>query len=383
MPFSLPRNAFNRLRARLHNQRVVSLSPLTTAQGRVLLSYLLFTPDIETQHTHHTNLWECYCMAQTWRALGFAVDVVSYGNGRFVPRAHYDICVDIHSNLERWTPILPPDCLKILHITGAHWIYQNGAEYARLLALQTRRGVSLVPRRIVPPSQGIECCDTASFVGNSWTRSTFDFAKKPLTRIPLSTHFRAPFPENKDWDAARRRFLWMGSTGAVLRGLDVVLEAFATLPEFQLDICGSIEAETDFFAAYERELRQLPNISLHGFVSLNGAGFAQILAQCGAIIYPSASEGGGGSVVAAMHGALVPVVPPSASVEIGDWGVQLAEISVEGVREAALQIAAWSPQQLQQRARATWEYANNTHTRDQFARHYADFAASLINSLGA
>lgn len=46
----------------------------------------------------------------------------------------------------------------------------------------------------------------------------------------------------------RENFLWLGSRGAVLKGLDLVLEAFARMPDLQ--VSGPVEDEADFAAAY-------------------------------------------------------------------------------------------------------------------------------------
>lgn len=365
---------------RLQNS-VLTLDPEPSAppaRGRVLLSYLNFAPHFEERQKGHTSFWECRQIAYTWRDLGFSVDVIAYSNARFEPRHAYDVCIDIHDNLERLAPLLPPRCLKILHATGAHWIYQNAAEYARLLALQERRGVTLIPRRIVPASLGIQTCDCATYVGNDFTASTFAFAAKPMTRIPLSTHYRADFPHDKDWNAARSRFLWMASTGAVLRGLDVVLEAFASLPHLHLDVCGDVAAETDFFAAYQRELAQLPNVSYHGLVSLESPLFERVSKGCGAMIYPSASEGCSGSVIAAAHAALVPVVPVSSGVDLGEAVWALPAISVEAVSEALATVSSWSPTEIERRARRVWERVNAQHTREIFAARYREFAQTVL-----
>ncbi len=96
--------------------------------------------------------------------------------------------------------------MKILHITGAHWLFQNQAEYTRLLALQQRRGVTLNPRRIAPAIAGIEHADCATILGNQFTMGTFRYAGKPLYRIPLSTTIQYPWPEEKNLRPAVRVF---------------------------------------------------------------------------------------------------------------------------------------------------------------------------------
>ena len=56
------------------------------------------------------------------------------------------------------------------------------------------------------------------------------------------------FPKNKNFNEARKHFLWFGGGGAILKGLDLVVETFASLPHLQLSIIGP--------ASYEKSLRK-------------------------------------------------------------------------------------------------------------------------------
>ena len=133
------------------------------------------------------------------------------------------------------------DCVKILHIDTAHWLFHNTAEHQRLLALQQRRKLTLPTRRSLKPNSAIECADYATILGNEFTISTYQYANKPLYRVPISAPVEYPWPEDKDFDASRRHFLWFGSVGFVHKGLDLVLEAFAEMPDYQLTVCGPID----------------------------------------------------------------------------------------------------------------------------------------------
>ena len=152
----------------------VSLLPDGSVKGRVLLSYIVepfLTPQRQEISSTHTNFWECTQIARTFLEFGYAVDVIDWVDTAFVPRLEYSFVVDIHSNLERLAPLLDSACVKILHITGSHWLFQNQAELKRLYGVQQRRGVTLLPRRTVPPSLGIENADFATIIGNEFTMS--------------------------------------------------------------------------------------------------------------------------------------------------------------------------------------------------------------------
>jgi glycosyltransferase involved in cell wall biosynthesis len=284
--------------------------------------------------------------------------------------------------LERWEAALPKDCAKILHVTGAHWLTQNYAEFARLEALKNRRGVVLSPRRQVTPSYGIECADLAVVLGNSFTASTFHYANKPIIRVPISSAYAFDFPEDKDWENARRKFLWLGSHGMVHKGLDLVLEAFAANPDLHLTVCGRPEKEKDFFQCFERELTGLPNVKLEGWVDPGSQIFDRIRRTHGYAIYPSCSEGGGGALIHAMHAGLVPVATCEASVDLGDFGILVTSGRLEDVNASLRVASSHSAKMLAEKSRATWDHVRKEHTHKNFHVKYAEFVSGLVRKLG-
>ena len=128
------------------------------------------------------------------------------------------------------------------------------------------------------PNLAIERADCATILGNEFTISTFRYANKPIYRLPISAPVIYPWPEGKDFEACRRRFLWFGSNGFVHKGLDLVLEAFAAMPEYHLTVCGPIkeEMEKDFEKTFYRELYQTSNIRTEGWVDVVSPEFMRI-----------------------------------------------------------------------------------------------------------
>lgn len=321
-------------------------------------------------------------MAEIFVAEGCRVDVVERNDPRVVPQLAYDVVVDIHRNLERWSPHLSASCLKVLHVTGAHWLTQNVAEMERLLALRERRGLSLQPRRQAPPVAAIEAADCATVLGNAFTLESFAFARKPLHRIPISSAYEFDWVNEKNWGAARKKFLWLGSFGMVHKGLDLVLEAFAGMPDLELTVCGRPEKEADFFGLYERELTGFANIHHAGWVDPDSEIFTHIRETHGAVVYPSCSEGGGGAVIHCLHAGMLPVVTRAASVDIGSFGVDIGAGTVEAVRNAVRLVSELAPHELEARSRAAWEHAREHHTRHHFRENYRAFVRDLLSGMG-
>lgn len=310
-------------------------------------------------------------MAETFVEAGYAVDVIRWTNTRFQPERPYDVFIDARLNLERLGPLMPPDCLKILHAETAHHEFHNAAQQRRLDALAERRGIRLPPYKTIEPNEAIAHADEVTVLGNAFTMSTYAFAGKPMHRIPISCPYSYPAPNEKDFASASRRFVWFGSDGFVHKGLDLVLEAFAGLPDHDLTICGPIHRERAFQRAFYRELYQTPNIHTAGWVDVGGGQFRSICDRAVALLYPTCSEGGGGSVINCMHAGLIPMVPEEASVDVdADCAVHLEDLSVQGLRTAVQEISARPPAALRSMALAAHERANRRHTREAFTEAY-------------
>jgi glycosyltransferase involved in cell wall biosynthesis len=380
-------------RLRKDDRRVVRMAPVgrdgggEPPRGRVLLSYIvdpfLLPPGAEPSHAH-THDWECREMARAWREAGYAVDAIHWTNTGFEPDGPYDVLIDPRLNLERLGPRMGPECLKVLHAETAHHGFHNPAQEARRAALRERREVELPPERMLEVNRALEHADAITLVGNRFTAGTYapdGSARpgKPIFRVPLSNAFQYPFPEDRDLESARRRFVWFGSGGLVHKGLDLVLEAFAGLPDLHLTVCGPVDREPEFEREYWRELYRTPNIRTEGWIdAAPGGRFQRIARESIATVYPSCSEGGGGSVITCMHAGLIPVVTAEASVDVApERGVPIPEATVDGVRRAVTGLAESPAAELEAMARAAWSHVREHHTRESFARDYRRVVGEL------
>lgn len=363
--------------------RQVILEPEGEVRGEVLFSYILdpFLLRSGQRIPHwHTHYWESHQMALSFVELGYRVEAISWTNQQFQPERHYDVAVDVRLNLQRWAPSLGPDVVKIFHIDTSHWSFNNGAQGERLERLRRERGLKIRPVKMVPENRGIESADCGTVLGNEFTQKTYSFAGKPLFRIPISSTVTFPWLEGKSFEAPRRRFLWFGSGGLVHKGLDLVLEAFAGMPDFELVVCGPVRRERDFERAYFQELYETPNIHTEGWVDVAGPRFQEIARDCLGVVYPTCSEGGGGSVISCLHAGLIPVVTREASVDVSDdFGVVLKDASIKEIQRSVMALSERPPAQLEAMARAAWTFARQHHTRESFGRAYGRFAGKIAD----
>jgi glycosyltransferase involved in cell wall biosynthesis len=345
---------------------------------RALLSYVLgsfYEDETSPQFLRHSNLWETRAIASILDELGYVVDVADcFGRPPRI-RYPYDLCLDIGLHLPAVAPHLPTSCKRILYATGRHWLAQNAAEYERLADLKGRRGVVLAPRRQVPCVEASSVADALFYIGDDLTLDTYRHVVLPAHRIRASCPDLAGSSSIASVIPAKRHFMWLGSSGMVLKGLDLVLEVFAQMPELTLHVVGPVHAEPDFVDAYRQELTATPNIKVHDYVSVGGAEFAALAARCVAVVYPSGSEGVPGSVLSAMMYGLVPIVSKQCGLEFGDAGTVLPDCALDSIRTAVHGVVATSDPDLR-----AWRQRARSFVREQHSR--AVFEADMRRALG-
>ncbi len=365
---------------------VVSLHAAGNPHGHALISYdnqgLLCKRRGQPGPTHHPQVLKTLVMAQTFVDLGYDVDVIHCENQKFVPWKPYDVVVDTRMNLQRLQPYLPSSCVKILHCDTAEIVYQNWAEMSRMLAFQRRRGITVPPNRLETPHLGVEYADYLTTCGNEFTVNTYTYADKPIFRLPMVVQKMWSWPQNKDFDVSRHRFLWFGSRGMIHKGLDLVLEAFAKIPECQLTIVGPVHNEPEFVNVYRKELFHTPNIKCMGWLEKSSDEFRIVLEESVAHIFPSASEAGAAAVIETMAAGVIPIVTYEASIDVENFGVLLEDASIETIMRQVRQVAAMSEEELHRRARKAWESAHSNNTPEKFERSYRSTIEMILAKHG-
>lgn len=359
----------------------VSLKPEIGSQGNVLLALWIkpfLLKDGDPLPNTHAHNWRSLQIAKTFLDLGYCVDVIDYLNSEFVPKKKYAFFVSFRTHFERIAQRLNKDCIKIVHLDTAHWLFNNCATFKRGLNVQQRKGITLKGLRIIETNMAIECADYAIISGNRFAIETYSYLQKPLFHIPYPPCAVYPWPEEKDFDSCRKNFLWFGSSGFVHKGLDLVLDVFAEIPDYQLYLCGPIKDENDFEKAYYKELYQTPNIHTIGWVDIESPEFIEVTNKCIGFIYPSCSEGGGGSAITCMHAGLIPIVSYESSVDVEDFGIILKDSSIEEIKASIQMISSLPAEKIKSMSRKAWEFARAHHTRERTKEEYRKVIEQIV-----
>lgn len=362
------------------SRKSVSLKSTHGSRGTVLLAYILdpFLTRGGDPSVKHTNYYESTLMARSYLELGFDVDVIHYTNRNFVPRKDYALYVNARDNFAHIADKLNEDCIKIVHLDTAHFLFNNYEAYSRSLALQRRRGKTVISRKLFKENYAIERADYATMLGNSFTMGTYAYAKKRIFPLPVPSPVMFPFDESKDYSASRKHFLWLGSSGLIHKGLDLVLEAFAQMPDFRLTVCGPIDQEKEFQSAYFKELYETPNIHTAGWIDINSDKFKAIANSCVGLIYPSCAEGQAGAVINCLQAGMLPIISKESGVDVGDYGFILQENSISEIRNIATRVSHLPEDTIKQMSYNAWKYARDNHSGEKYLQEYKKIIGNIL-----
>lgn len=210
---------------------------------------------------------------------------------------------------------------KVLYAAGPEKIFSHNATLARHENFRIRTGFVPSVRRLVEAETNyLSGICSILYLGESESQRFKEISAAPLFELPSAVDYvpaldleevRAKSPEN---------FVYMGGSGHIAKGLDLVIEAFAKLPQLRLDIFANLD-EKDFWIAYGDTLKNCPNIFVHGFVDVNSEVFRDKTTRAGFNVFPSAAEANATSIIALMRRGLLPIttrgVGPASAEKLG------------------------------------------------------------------
>lgn len=324
----------------------------------------------------HSSYQESVVISEILDQRGYSVDVVN--NNRLTKLELRDYDLIFGEGLPMFQAVQQSvDARIIYYATGSHPWQCTEASLARLSGFNVRyRALPLESTRVQDYRWGIAASSAEAVIciGNETTRATFlsRGANNTLLVNP-SFHFdQARASElHRDISASRKSALWFGSYGLLHKGLDLAIEAVRQRPDWKLHVCGHTAREKAFLDAIN-----IPdNVHVHGFLNIDSAEFRAVIANAMYVILPSCSEGLATSVITAMgRGAMIPLVTAECGVDIGDFGIEIAELSVGAVLNALAECDRRDDAELLRMATSAWQAAQDGYSlgnyRATMERHF-------------
>ncbi len=321
-------------------------------QKRALVSYLA-DPVKRYMEGQRLTIFSNDGLAVAWpqvlNNLGYMVDVMDWDDTSTPPEEAYDLVV-VHGakNFATLEPLIKTTP-SIYFSSGSYWKFHNEAEDRRLQDFKKSHNLTLPRDRYINESeeavnqavQGIIC------LGNEGTKQTYASFKRVVS-LPIAVYSTSAKERNKDYDAGRKHFLFLSGGGNIHKGLDLLLDAFAGLPQYQLHIITSIDPE--FGKYYHKLLYETDNIHCYGYQTPLTEAYKNAVRLCDFSIFPSCSEGSPGSVLSSMVEGLIPIVSESAHFDVEPFGMSLPDVSVSTISKSIAEVSAWSAKDIQRRS---------------------------------
>lgn len=338
---------------------------------KALLSYIPTSfVDDNRNIKQHTNIYTSYLLGEILHELGYKVDVINWTKNFEGNYHEYDVVFGLGASLDDAFKVKLPSQKIIFFATGCNPFYCNQVTVKRVIDFHKRHGRYLIDSsRFVYndwPFQH-EAADWIIVHGESFATATYRNFNISSTKGPV---FIKDIQNKKqyNWKHKSKHYLWFGSSGAIHKGLDLVLDAFQSLSDesIHLHICGAIFYETEFYEYYQPILTSR-YVTYHGHVNIDSDTFDSIMETCGFVILPSASEGNSPSVITCMaNGGLIPIVTESADVDITDFGIEIKALTVDAVIDAVKKSRGLSLEELEVQSNKIINYSKANHTFDIF-----------------
>ncbi|MEK7208982.1 MAG: hypothetical protein AAB677_01835 [Patescibacteria group bacterium] len=370
--------------------KCVTLYPRDRICGRILISYALTSAGLPENHpmfAYHTGPWESNQIVSFFLGHGFIVDCIHYTNRSFAPEENYDIIFACTGELYRLMAMAPqPEkIIKIWHSVISSVEHNNSAEIARIKELLKRRPNTLYfPKRQEPheriQDQMMDLVDYCVLIGNQHVQDTFpkSFHHK-ITRVTVTASPLSYFKSAAEWVPPEKEWLWFFGNGAVRKGLDITLEAFAKHPEWKLNVVGLVDQEPDFMKIYRRELLETPNIRWHSYLNPGSTKFNVLIRRCFAFIAPTATESISTAVATLLQTGLYPLLSTDTGVDLPSGaGTYLAELSVSEIERQVARIEQKSALELATEIRQTQALARERFSRETWRREMDGFIKKVL-----
>ena len=239
--------------------------------------------------------------------------------------------------------------------------------------------------RLVMSHNSCEVADFIIQIGSDFTLKTYpEKYRNKIIKIRQSCH---DFNLDTDYLSRKKRstsfvdFVWMGSKGSILKGLDIVIDFFLAHTTYNLHIIGEIDPDVKCY--YNEKIQNAPNIHYYGFLDLNSDTFMSIAMTSIAVLMPSASEGGcPGAVINLMKLGCIPIVSKYAAVDnIEDLGYLIEDFSVEALEKSINKLFDLSLDAALRKIEDNYIFANSNYNLDIFRNDFRNAFLKIVNSI--
>lgn len=340
-----------------------------SAKGMILVSYItepFFKSNNKNYLNGHQNRRETLIIADILRKLNYSFKFVRLDKIVRIA-SKYDVIFGVEPNFIN-ACISNPKAIKIYYATGAYCNHQDKMVVDRTDEFNKTHNASISYTRRPIIHNACEIADYIFQIGSKYTISTYPIHLQRRIRLIRQTCHEFKFDnfiERKLKQFNKSCFVWMGSGGSILKGLDIVLDYFIAHSNYELHVLGPID--DDVYAYYRQPLLSCNNIHIHGFVDLDSSLMEEIGLSSTFTIMLSGSEGCPGAVINMMKLGCIPIVSKYCAFEgLENVGTIVDSIDINSFDNAVKSAQLLSSEILTEQIKKSYHISNSTFNSANF-----------------
>lgn len=167
--------------------------------------------------------------------------------------------------------------------------------------------------------------------------------------------------------------MWFGSTGLYHKGLDILLDVFAQLPECTLNVYGVNQKE---WTSLKKIIPQ--NVIVHSKVYVQSRDFLDVVKSNLFIISVSCSEAMQSGIATGMRHGLIPLITEECGYDDHPAIIKFKDYRVGTIKEKIEEVGSWDDHKLATLSDDVYEYANSCFTLHKFVETFETIVSKII-----
>lgn len=351
-----------------------------SGQKRAIICYItmMYFTDLEAKGVSRTQPFEIMKIVKTFSDLGYVIDIINCLDVKaleVIKDIKYDLIFGFGESFYQLTN-LQPYAISILYMTENHPEFSYREERKRLDYYYQRHGRMLMLKRsgkyyhlahLQKEYSGLIWMGTSEFLENVIKK----YSIYPTGLINPDFVFYS-----KDHKNARYNYLWLGSTGALHKGLDLLLEVFNKRDDIFLHICGLEKKDRELLVRSKRE-----NIIEYGHIDIKSEIFLTLVDKCSYIILPSCSEGFSTSITTGMLHGLIPVVMKNSGFDrMSNCGVFLEDFKIEYLTMKIDELSDTEHERIAFQSEQAFHFARKNFTIQEFETSFKTIISNILKA---
>lgn len=349
-------------------------------QKSVLISYLTspLLKDINSEDFNkHTNYRESLQIIKSFIDFNYKIDLIDVKNYKDIKKIYgkkYDVIFGFDKPFY-YASKENPQAKKIIYLTELHpnFSKKQEKERNRYFFERHKKRIELERSGTYYDNKQLGIADYGILFGNDYTVKTYKefngeiFTISPTALINSDYNYRT-----KTHSITKKNFLWFGSRGAIHKGLDLLIDAFSDLPEYNLYICGLKNKDRNLLNLKPENIFDL------GFINVESDEFINLIENCSYVIMPSCSEGMSTGVLTLMFHGLIPIITRETGITLNDFGFYIEDYRIDNIKKKIDTCANIDESQLIKMQKKVFEYSRREFTLEKFTNEFKIILSQIL-----